>query len=160
VRYRWLVVPKPAPVAPAPAAPVAVFVATGWRADMLAAVNAERAKVGAGPVTPCPRLDVAGQLEVADNAARGVLDHVGADGATVSVRDTRSGYLVGANGWKVGENIALNFNDVASVMVAWMNSPGHRANLLDPSFKNLGMAYQDSPVGWFWAQEFGVGGTC
>lgn len=158
-RYRWVrVASAPAP-APLPA-PTASYTATGWKADMLALVNAERTKVGARALTACPRLDGAGQLEVADNAARGVLDHLNADGATVGVRDTRSGYLVGANGYKVGENIALGYGDVPSVMNGWMNSPGHRANLLDPSYTHLGMALQDSATGRFWAQEFGVGGTC
>jgi uncharacterized protein YkwD len=54
-----------------------------------------------------------------------------------------------------GENIAGNSTNKAAVD-AWMNSPTHRANIMDGSFVTVGMAiYQTDNGSWYWAQEFG-----
>ncbi|CAG8501183.1 12743_t:CDS:2, partial [Dentiscutata heterogama] len=49
-----------------------------------------------------------------------------------------------------GENVAQGYNDEESVMQGWMNSPGHRENILNPSFKDAGFAQ----AGSFWTQDF------
>jgi len=55
-----------------------------------------------------------------------------------------------------GENLAKNFNDAKSVMDAWNASPTHKLNIMDPSYKTMGIAvYCGSNGAWYWAQEFG-----
>ncbi|SDE56307.1 CAP domain-containing protein [Auraticoccus monumenti] len=56
----------------------------------------------------------------------------------------------------VGENVAYGFSSGTSVTKAWMNSPGHRANLLNPKFRSIGVgAYKDSKGTWYIAQVLG-----
>merc|ERR1719456_31965 len=52
-----------------------------------------------------------------------------------------------------GENVAWNQRSAEQVMSAWMNSPGHRANILNSGFKNIGIGLSD---GWYWTQVFGT----
>jgi uncharacterized protein YkwD len=90
--------------------------------------------------------------------------------STDRIRD--SGYLAGANGWSVGENIAMGQATAAALMDDWMTSPGHRANILKPEFTHLGVgvtlgvwqAWQGNFGNWnqvtFSTQNFGTGGTC
>ena len=55
-----------------------------------------------------------------------------------------------------GENLAKNFNSAKSVMEAWNASPTHKANVMDASFKTVGIAiFCGSDGEWYWAQEFG-----
>ena len=68
----------------------------------------------------------------------------------------------GSDWWTVnsnlqyGENLARLYQTSDAVVTAWMNSPTHRANILDGNFKTMGIAiYQTSDGGWYWAQEFG-----
>ena len=68
----------------------------------------------------------------------------------------------GSNWWTVnstlqyGENLAKLYQSSSSVVNAWMNSPTHRANIMDSSFVTVGMAiYQTADGSWYWAQEFG-----
>src|SRR5438093_9839540 len=63
-----------------------------------------------------------------------------------------------------GENIAAAYADADAVMQAWMNSPGHRSNILNPSFTHIGIGAANVPGSqWknYWVQDFGVrgGGT-
>jgi len=68
----------------------------------------------------------------------------------------------GSSWWTVnstlqyGENLAKLYQSSSSVVDAWMNSPTHRANIMDSNFATIGMAiYQTSDGSWYWAQEFG-----
>lgn len=54
-----------------------------------------------------------------------------------------------------GENIARGQADAAAVMQAWMNSPGHRANILNCDFKTLGVGVHLGSGGPWWTQDFG-----
>ena len=73
------------------------------------------------------------------------------DGWDTTIR--ASGYPYGY--W--GENVAYGYTTADSVMSAWMNSPGHRANILNVHYRNLGVgcAYSASHVP-YWAQDFGA----
>ena len=51
-----------------------------------------------------------------------------------------------------GENIAIGYATPEAVVNAWMNSPGHRANILNPSYTQLGVGYVAD--GSYWTQEF------
>jgi hypothetical protein len=64
---------------------------------------------------------------------------------------------VGYDYMTAGENIAYGYADANAVFQAWVNSPGHRANLLNPSFTQLGVSLAYTPDGVpYYAQEFGV----
>lgn len=55
----------------------------------------------------------------------------------------------------VAENIAMGQPDCPSVIASWMGSPGHRANILNPSYRRMGAAAYQYPGGMvFWCQQF------
>lgn len=59
------------------------------------------------------------------------------------------------NGW-VGENIAYGYTSAKEVMRAWMNSPGHRENILRPQYRRIGLGLQSDANGRiYWVQNFG-----
>ncbi|NED11899.1 CAP domain-containing protein, partial [Streptomyces sp. SID9124] len=120
--------------------------------QVLALVNTERAKEGCGPVTGNDQLTTAAQRHSEDMAAKDYFSHTSQDGSGPGERITAAGYR-----WSTyGENIAKGQRTPADVMNSWMNSPGHRANILNCSFKELGVGIQDSPGGIVWTQDFGA----
>lgn len=120
---------------------------------VLTLVNQERAKAGCQPLTADSRLATAARLHSQDMADRNYFDHTTPDGVTFDKRITNAGY----NWSNAGENIAKGQKDAASVMQSWMNSPGHRANILNCKFKNIGvgLAY-DGKHTPYWTQDFGT----
>jgi uncharacterized protein YkwD len=126
------------------------------RAAMLAVVNAERQRAGRRPLTANARLDHAAQRHAADMLARNYFAHESPEGYTVRERAKDAGY-----DWQaIGENIAEGQTSVAEVMTTWMHSPGHRRNILDRDFKELGvgLAFGKSGSGYRvkWVQAFGA----
>lgn len=119
-------------------------------ADVLTLVNQERAKVGCAPVRGDTRLaTLAGDFS-SDMAERGFFDHTDPDGATPWDRAEKAGITdLG------GENIARGQANAQSVMDAWMNSAGHRANILNCDYKTLGVGAHFAPGGPWWTQDFG-----
>ncbi|WP_425580864.1 CAP domain-containing protein [Streptomyces thermospinosisporus] len=119
-------------------------------AQVLALVNQERVKAGCRPLTPSKELAGLAAAFSEDMAKRGFFDHTDPDGATPWDRAERAGITdLG------GENIARGQADAASVMQAWMDSPGHRANILNCDFKTLGVGVHFGPGGPWWTQNFG-----
>lgn len=148
-------------VAPAPApapAPSNTPVADAWAFEMMGNINAQRAANGAGPLLWCGNLTTAAVGHSDDQAAHQDMTHEGSDGSDIGTRADRAGY----SGWNMlGENVAYGFSSVSSVMTAWMNSPGHRANLLNASYTHVGLGRAASAGGTlYWTQDFGRGGTC
>ncbi|WP_199833263.1 CAP domain-containing protein, partial [Streptomyces luridiscabiei] len=134
------------PPPPAPAPPASVG------GQVLQIVNAERAKEGCGPVTSNDLLATAAQRHSADMASRDYFSHTSPDGTDPGDRITAAGYR-----WSTyGENIAKGQRTPADVMKSWMDSPGHRANILNCSFKEMGIGKQDSGGGPVWTQKFGA----
>ncbi|MFJ7182359.1 CAP domain-containing protein [Streptomyces massasporeus] len=125
----------------------------GPEAQVLSLVNKERAAAGCSSVTANDRLTRAAD-DYSDVMARsGVMSHTGPDGSTMTTRVEAAGYQ-----WSnLGENIARGQADAASVMKSWMNSPGHRANILNCSFKELGVGVHFGDGGPWWTQNFGAG---
>src|SRR5262249_51410876 len=102
---------------------------------VLALVNAERMRAGCQGVTVDAKLALAARLHSADMVARNYFSHTTPDGVTFDRRITAAGYK-----WSlVGENIAAGQPDPTSVMRAWMYSPGHRANILNCRFRQIGI---------------------
>ncbi|MET7536657.1 CAP domain-containing protein [Streptomyces sp. NPDC005507] len=139
--------PKPPAAAPSLKAPSGEASA---EAQVLALVNTERAKVGCSPVTADSGLaSLAGNFSE-DMAARGFFDHTAPDGATPWDRAKKAGITdLG------GENIARGQANAQSVMDSWMNSPGHRANILNCDYKTLGVGVHFGSGGPWWTQDFG-----
>ncbi len=81
-------------------------------------------------------LDEAAQLKANDMAAQGYFSHVSPTGVT----PWHWLDLVGYNYEYAGENLAVNFTDSQDVINAWMNSPEHRANILNVNFSQIGIA--------------------
>jgi uncharacterized protein YkwD len=127
------------------------------RAEMLARVNAVRKKAGLQPLRSNSRLDLAAQRHAEDMLARNYFAHGSPEKKTVRDRASAAGY-----DWrKIGENIAEGQFSVDEVMDTWMNSPGHRKNILDPDFKELGVGLALGRSGGgrhriLWAQAFGT----
>uniref|UniRef100_UPI0031D95F7A CAP domain-containing protein n=1 Tax=Streptomyces hawaiiensis TaxID=67305 RepID=UPI0031D95F7A len=125
----------------------------GPEAEVLALVNKERAAAGCSPVTANDRLTRAADDYSDVMASSGVMSHTGPDGSTMTTRVEAAGYQ-----WStLGENIARGQADAGSVMKSWMNSPGHRANILNCSFKELGVGVHFGDGGPWWTQNFGTG---
>src|SRR5690606_16826067 len=141
----------PTTAAPTSRAPVD----TSWQKQMLDAVNAERAKAGVGPLALCGSLNRAAQGYADRMRAENFFSHTAPDGSTVETRLRAAGYGSGRT-W--GENIARGQTSVASVMQGWMNSAGHKANILRANFTHLGVGRSSS--GNYWVQNFGAGGSC
>ncbi|MFE0512055.1 CAP domain-containing protein [Streptomyces sp. NPDC058964] len=142
---------KKAPKAPArSSAPATVSTAAAAEAQVLKLVNEERAKVGCSAVSANSSLTALASAFSDDMAARGFFDHTDPDGATPWDRAAKAG-ISGLG----GENIARGQADAAAVMEAWMNSPGHRANILNCDFKTLGVGVHFGADGPWWTQDFG-----
>ncbi|MFD8383619.1 CAP domain-containing protein [Streptomyces sp. NPDC059679] len=119
--------------------------------EVLALVNQERSKVGCEPVTADRKLSQLAQDFTDDMALRGFFDHLDPDGDTPWERAEQVGILnLG------GENIARGQQDAQAVMDSWMNSAGHRANILNCTYKTLGVGvnFGDGDGPW-WTQDFG-----
>ncbi|MFJ4186520.1 CAP domain-containing protein [Kitasatospora sp. NPDC089509] len=138
-----------AAAAPA-AAPAGGGAAPGYAQQVVDLVNVERAKAGCGPVSAEPRLASAAQSHSDDMADRNYFDHASPEGYHADHRIEATGYR-----WSTwGENIARGQKDPAAVMDAWMNSPGHRANILNCAFKQLGVGVRTGTDGPWWTQVF------
>ena len=122
--------------------------------QILDLTNAERAKANCGALTLQPALNAAADAHSEDMAANDYFSHTSQNGASPSDRARAAGYNGG-----VGENIAAGYPDAASVMNGWMNSPGHRANILNCRYQHLGVGYavsgSDRRSTIYWTQNFG-----
>ncbi|WP_415952969.1 sigma-70 family RNA polymerase sigma factor [Streptomyces sp. KLOTTS4A1] len=138
---------KPETTPPAPPKPPAD--PGGTHAEqVLALVNSERAKTGCSPVTLDGRLSKAALLHSEDMSANDYFSHTSQDGRTFTERAAAQGVdNAGA------ENIARGQRSAQSVMNAWMNSEGHRKNILNCGLKTMGLGVVTSD--WTWTQMFG-----
>ncbi|MEV7859913.1 sigma-70 family RNA polymerase sigma factor [Streptomyces hirsutus] len=142
--------PEKTSARPEPAPPTAPAAAPGGTraAQVLALTNTERAAAGCSPVTLDNRLNKAAQLHSEDMSANDYFSHTGQNGSSFVDRVTAQGHpSPGA------ENIARGQSSAESVMEAWMNSEGHRANILNCSLTTMGVGVVTSD--WTWTQVFG-----
>lgn len=121
--------------------------ADGLRAELLALVNAERARAGLARLNPSSRLDQAAQHVSCDNARHGRLSHTTADGSDLGGRLRAIGYRFRM----ANENIAWNRSGPRAAVQSWMGSGGHRENLLARQSRDFGGAVAQAPSGQlFW----------
>jgi uncharacterized protein YkwD len=125
---------------------------------MMGDLNAQRAAAGIGPLVVCNTLRNSAEAHSQDQANMNVMTHSGSNGSDIGQRADGAGY----SGWQtLGENVAYGFLSVDSVMTAWMNSPGHRANILNGAFTSVGLGEVASASGVeYWTQDFGASGHC
>ncbi|MFF9909033.1 CAP domain-containing protein [Streptomyces sp. NPDC013457] len=149
---------KPRPAPPATAKPPATERDSGTRPagsgeaeEVVRLVNVERAAAGCKALTIDADLTEAAQEYTDDMAATGNFSHTGTDGSQPQDRIEAAGYT-----WsRSGENIAKGQADAAAVMDAWMHSPGHRANILNCDFTEIGVGVSTDGGPW-WTQDFGT----
>lgn len=104
------------------------------------AMNRERRAHGLGPLKLETRLSLAAQDRVGDMLRKGYFDHVSPDGLDPFTWVRKRGYRFSL----VGENLALGYRTSQSIVTGWMNSPGHRENILKSGFDEVGIAFSDS----------------
>jgi len=104
--------------------------------QLLAGTNAQRAQAGLEPLTINSELSAAAAAKASDMLAKNYWAHNSPTGATPWDFIVGSGYHYTV----AGENLAKNFSDSPTVVNAWMASPTHRANIIKPSYKEVGFA--------------------
>jgi len=122
------------------------------RSEFLAAVNQARSAnqvCGNTPYGPAPPVSWSGNLALAaylhseDMALNSFFSHKGSDGSSAGQRISRQGYP-----WRTyGENIAVGYPTVSSVLQGWLGSEGHCRNLMNASFTEIGAGYAIGPFG-------------
>ncbi len=106
------------------------------RSGIISHTNAERQTHSVKLLKESYMLDASATVKATDILKRQYFEHVAPDGRTVSDLVTDQGYVF----IKIGENLALgNFKNDAEVVAAWMASAGHRANILDSAFSEIGV---------------------
>ena len=136
-----------------PSTPTVAAGLTGQENEVIRLTNVERDKAGCGTVKLNTRLRTAMRLHVQELGRRGDLyiSHVSADGRSFVDRARQQGYTAAG-----GENVARGQRDAADVMNSWMNSDGHRANILNCDFKAIGVGAVKGVDGTIvWGQIFG-----
>ena len=126
------------------------------RSGVINWTNTERSKNGLQALNENNRLNSSAQAKVNDMFTKQYFDHVSPSGRSVSdlADDTDYEYLI------IGENLALgNFKDDNDLVQAWMNSPGHRANILNEKYRDIGVAVErgmyEGRMTWLAVQHFG-----
>jgi uncharacterized protein YkwD len=137
-------------------------------AATLCLVNDERARFGESPLTEDPRLSGAAAGHSRDMDERHYFEHVSPGGQTLLMRVQASGFIPkGRVGYTLGENIAwgtLWLGTPHSIVKAWMDSPGHRANILNAGFRYTGIGIDSTlphsmsggQAGGMYTQDFGT----
>jgi uncharacterized protein YkwD len=129
---------------------------TSAAGQILALVNTERAKKNnCRPLTLNSKLNKAAQAHTVDMATHNFFDHNSRDGRSPFDRITAAGYRFSS----AAENIAAGSSTAAATMNQWMNSPGHKANILNCGFKELGVGHAkgvNADFSDYWTQDFGT----
>ncbi len=101
--------------------------------------NADRETQNVSVLKVSPLLAQAAQMKADDMATKGYFAHVSPEGLSPWHWFDAVGY----NFTYAGENLAINFTESKDVETAWMNSPGHRSNILNDKFTEIGIATQN-----------------
>jgi Cysteine-rich secretory protein family len=127
------------------------------REGIINLTNSERQKEGLAPLKDNRKLDASSQIKLEDIFAKQYFEHTSPSGVDVSG-------LAGQTGYEfiiLGENLAMgNFEDDQALVDAWMSSPGHRANILNPNFTEIGVSVSrgifNGKLTWIAVQHFGT----
>jgi uncharacterized protein YkwD len=129
---------------------------TSFAAQVLTLINQHRATLGEGALTTDWALTDSAQWKSMNMSGLDYFDHTDDPiGRSVQQRLLDCGYPASSSGW--GENIAYGYPTPASVVQAWLNSPGHRANIENASYRTTGIGVAANAAGaYYWTQEFGT----
>jgi uncharacterized protein YkwD len=101
-------------------------------------VNAERTARGLPALREAPLLDLAAARFAAQMVALRFFDHVAPDGSVLDDRVAATGYAAASLGEDIGEGAGADASSAAAIVAMWMDSAPHRANILDPGFRDAG----------------------
>jgi uncharacterized protein YkwD len=122
--------------------------------ELLRLTNLERKKLGLAPLKLSTQLNKAAQSHAIDMANKNYFSHTGLNGSNIGDRTKSTGYRYAV----VGENLAAGRATPEGTMRQWMNSAGHRANILNNKFTEIGFGYanaQNSSYRHYWVQVLG-----
>jgi hypothetical protein len=127
-----------------------------FESEVIELVNVEREACNCNlhPLSYNQELTVAARRHSQDMGDQNYFDHTSLDGRKFNERITDAGY----NYQTCGENIAAGYATPEAVVEGWMNSDGHRANILDPDYCDIGVGYaavDGSQYYHYWTQDFG-----
>ncbi|GAA2350818.1 CAP domain-containing protein [Dactylosporangium salmoneum] len=120
--------------------------------DVVTLTNNFRQANGCGALRVDSRLVAAARAHSTDMVTNNFFDHAGSNGSSFVQREAAAGYTTGAS----AENIAWGYRTAQDVVNGWINSPGHRANMLNCSSVavGVGLAYKTDGTP-YWTQDFG-----
>jgi hypothetical protein len=124
---------------------------TTFEQQVFELTNQERAKNGLSPLKANAELNFAADKYAEEMSERRVLSHTGPDGSKAWDRAE----VVGYEARMMGENIAAGQRTPEQVVKGWMDSPGHRANILKAQYTDIGVGFYNN----YWVQDFGSGDT-
>ena len=145
-------VPAQAAVSTTPGVPARLLVQRSLENRVLALTNKQRRQHGCARLRNSPALRKAARSHTVSMALAGTMSHQLPGEAVFSRRITQAGYRP----WRrVAENVARGFGSPEDVVAAWLDSPGHRRNILDCRLRELGVGVvlQDGQL--WWTQDFG-----
>jgi uncharacterized protein YkwD len=150
--------PTPVPTPPPPPSSSGDTPTTldAFEQQVLELTNSIRAEAGLPALRSAPPLSAAADKHSQDMAANDYFSHVQPDGDTLGDRARDEGYSYS----RLGENIAAGYRTPEDVVAGWMNSSGHRANILNAEFEEIGIGYHQDPGAdrytHYWTQVFGT----
>ena len=119
-----------------------------YEAEVIRLVNAERAKEGLSPLTANWELSRIARYKSQDMRDNNYFSHTSPTYGSPSTMIRSFGLRFRAS----GENIAKGYSTPAAVVAGWMNSSGHRANILSANYTEIGVGYV--AAGNYWTQMF------
>lgn len=148
--------PVTAPATTAPAtAPTAAPAGSmsAYEAQVVTLTNAQRVANGCAALRADDRLVTAARKHSADMVTKSFFSHTGSNGSDFVAREVGAGY---PSSGPSAENIAWGYRTPQEVVTGWMNSPGHRANILNCSSVAVGVGMVLQADGTpYWTQDFG-----
>ena len=144
---------------PTSAQPTAIPAACSYSSNasveitLVALINQQRANQGIAAMTTSSQLTAAGRQHSRDMACNNFFSHTGSDGSSPFQRMASSGFSFTA----AAENIYAGGGSAQLAFNAWMNSPGHRTNMLNPTYTHIGVGYiycASSTYGSYFTADF------
>lgn len=126
----------------------------GWAALLVQQMNEQRIAAGRAPLAWSEQITAAAQAHADDCLRRGWGSHIGSDGARISARLARVGYVAR---W-AGENWAHMSDPQAAFAFWWNEPPGadpHRSNILNPLYRDVGIGIVKAAWGYYFFADFG-----
>lgn len=137
-----MLITRPAAVRTASQGHVLAYASNITVEDLFTQTNQERAANGLSPLHLSAQLNYSAELKAQDMFAENYWAHVSPSGIQPWYWFQKAGY----NYSYAGENLAKDFDTTSGVMTGWMNSPGHRANILNPHYIDVGFAVENGTL--------------